>query len=90
MPLHLRNAPTGLLKDLGYGAEYRYAHDYPGHYVAQQYLPDPVAGRELYRPGGLGYEKRVAERLEWWRTVAEERDTETKDSGEKRPDDEGA
>jgi len=69
VPLHLRNAPTGLLKDLGYGAEYRYAHDFPGHYVAQRYLPESLAGRELYRPGGLGYEKRVAERLEWWRTV---------------------
>jgi putative ATPase len=89
VPLHLRNAPTGLLKDLGYGAEYRYAHDYPGHYVAQQYLPESLAGRELYRPGGLGYEKRVAERLEWWRTVAAERGTEQTDSGEKRPGDAG-
>jgi putative ATPase len=90
VPLHLRNAPTGLLKDLGYGAEYRYSHDYPGHYVAQRYLPDSLAERELYRPGSLGYEKRVAERLEWWRTVAGEHRAETKDSGEKGSGDGGA
>ncbi len=68
VPLHLRNAPTPLMKELGYGAEYRYAHDYPGHFVAQTHLPERLAGSELYIPGGLGYEKRVAERLAWWRT----------------------
>jgi putative ATPase len=71
VPLHLRNAPTGLMKELGYGAEYLYAHNFPGHYVRQAYLPEPVAGREPYAPGSLGYEKRVAERLAWWRSLAE-------------------
>jgi putative ATPase len=71
VPLHLRNAPTGLMKKLGYGAEYRYAHDYPGHYVAQAYLPEVLRGKEPYLPGSLGYEKRVAERLVRWRAIAE-------------------
>jgi len=70
VPLHLRNAPTGLMKKLGYGAEYRYAHDYPGHYVAQAYLPEALLGRELYQPGALGHEKRVAERIAYWKGLA--------------------
>ena len=72
VPVHLRNAPTALLKKLGYGAEYRYAHDFPGHYVKQAYLPDAVGDRELYEPGSLGYERKVAERMAWWRKLAEE------------------
>jgi putative ATPase len=72
VPLHLRNAPTGLMKELGYGAEYRYAHDYPGHFVPQVYLPEPLAGREPYRPGELGYEKKVAERMKWWKSRSAE------------------
>jgi len=72
VPLHLRNAPTALMKGLGYGKAYRYAHDYPGHYVGQTYLPDAFAGRELYQPGSLGYEKRVAERLLTWKRMADE------------------
>lgn len=74
VPVHLRNAPTALLKKLGYGAEYRYAHDYPDHFVKQAYLPDPVADRELYTPGSLGYERKVAERMAWWRKLAEEQE----------------
>ena len=72
VPLHLRNAPTALMKGLGYGKAYRYAHDYPGHYVGQTYLPDAFADRELYQPGSLGYEKRVAERLLTWKRMADE------------------
>jgi putative ATPase len=72
VPLHLRNAPTGLLRRLGYGAEYKYAHDYPGHFVAQQYLPGALADRQPYVPGLLGHEKRVAERLEDWRKASEQ------------------
>jgi putative ATPase len=66
VPLHLRNAPTGLMKTLGYGAEYRYAHDAPEHYLPQEYLPESLRGNPLYQPGGMGFEKRIAERLEWW------------------------
>jgi putative ATPase len=72
VPVHLRNAPTALLKKLGYGDEYRYAHDYPDHFVKQAYLPEALAGREPYSPGSLGYEKKVAERMAWWRKLSEE------------------
>lgn len=66
VPLHIRNAPTGLMKALGYGAGYRFAHDSPTGYVAQTYLPDALAGAEFYVPSAFGYEKRIAERLKWW------------------------
>ena len=82
VPLHLRNAPTGLMKQLGYGAEYRYAHDYPGHFVAQAYLPERLGGEEPYRPGLLGYEKRVAERLVRWKAIAEGGEDKEQGAGE--------
>jgi len=66
VPLHIRNAPTGLMKELGYGKGYRYAHDSPDAYLPQEYLPDELRGTVFYTPGGVGYEKRVAERMEWW------------------------
>jgi putative ATPase len=66
VPLHLRNAPTGLMKELGYGSGYRYAHDVPEAYQAQDYLPDALRGSTFYQPGRFGYEQRIAERLEWW------------------------
>lgn len=50
VPLHLRNAPTKLMAQLGYGADYKYAHDYPGHFVRQQYLPDSLQGTQLWTP----------------------------------------
>ena len=67
VPLHIRNAPTGLMKELGYGAGYRYAHDSPTGYVPQVYLPDAVAGETFYEPSDFGHEKRIAERLKWWK-----------------------
>ena len=70
VPMHLRNAPTRLMKDLGYGAGYQYAHDSPEHFVAQSYLPEVLAGRVFYEPGRLGFETKVAERLTWWRQKA--------------------
>jgi putative ATPase len=66
VPLHIRNAPTGLMKELGYGRGYRYAHDSPDAYLPQEYLPEGLRGTAFYAPGPFGYEKRVAERLEWW------------------------
>ncbi|ABQ25899.1 replication-associated recombination protein A [Geotalea uraniireducens] len=65
VPLHIRNAPTRLMKDLGYGTGYRYAHDYAEGYVAQDYLPDQIKGRKYYDPTGHGYEKSIKERMEW-------------------------
>jgi putative ATPase len=67
VPLHLRNAPTGLAKSLGHGADYRYPHDVPGAIVAQQYLPDALAGRTFYTPSAHGAEKTIGERLAWWK-----------------------
>ena len=66
VPLHIRNAPTGLMRGLGYGEGYRYAHDSPDAYLAQEYLPAEVRGREFYLPGPFGFEKTIAERLRWW------------------------
>jgi len=60
VPLHLRNAPTRLMQDLGYGKGYQYAHDHPNHYVPQVHLPEGLAGQRYYEPGNLGYEKRLA------------------------------
>ncbi|HEY6108429.1 MAG TPA: replication-associated recombination protein A [Gemmatimonadales bacterium] len=76
VPLHIRNAPTKLMHELGYGEGYRYAHDYNGAYTAQEYLPDALKGARWYEPSDSGYEKTVKERVEWWerrkREAAEE------------------
>lgn len=70
VPLHIRNAPTGLMRDLGYGAGYQYAHRVPEAYLPQEYLPDELRGREpFYQPGGFGFEKEVAKRLGWWNAL---------------------
>jgi putative ATPase len=63
VPLPLRNAPTGFMKSQGYGRGYRYAHDFPGHFVEQQYLPDELRERIYYMPGQEGREARIGERL---------------------------
>jgi len=67
VPLHIRNAPTGLMKDLGYGKGYQYAHDYEDGYAGQGCLPDRLASRKFYEPKGHGYEKNIVERMEWLR-----------------------
>ncbi len=67
VPLHLRNAPTPLVKGLGYGVGYRYAHDYPDAVVEQEHLPFPLQGRVYYEPTDRGYEAEVKRRLEAWR-----------------------
>jgi putative ATPase len=63
VPLHIRNAPTPLMKKLGYGAEYRYPHDYEGALVEQDYLPDQLRDRRYYDPSNRGYEARISEYL---------------------------
>jgi len=63
VPLHLRNAPTPLMRGLGYGAEYRYPHDYEGAVVAQSYLPEQLEDRDYYSPSDRGYEARIRELL---------------------------
>ena len=62
VPLHLRNAPTELMKELGYGKGYQYPHDHPGHHVAETYLPDALKGKTFYRPTEEGAEKDIRER----------------------------
>ncbi len=80
VPLHLRNPVTPLMKDSGYGEGYKYAHDYPGHFVKQQHLPASLQGKHYYMPSGQGYEKTVIDRLKsWWRDFGkppEARETE--------------
>ncbi|OLC88293.1 MAG: hypothetical protein AUI86_04235 [Gemmatimonadetes bacterium 13_1_40CM_3_66_12] len=66
VPLHIRNAPTPLMKGLGYGAGYRYAHDYDGAYTPQEYLPQVLRGAKWYTPADVGFEKTVKERIESW------------------------
>jgi len=66
VPLHIRNAATPLMKELGYHRGYQYAHDSPEAYLPQEYLPDDLRGAAFYTPGGFGHEKRIAERMEWW------------------------
>lgn len=67
VPMHLRNAPTRLMSELGYGEGYVYSHDAPGHFAAMENLPEAVKGQSFYRPGLLGSEAQIAERLKrWW------------------------
>ncbi len=73
VPMHLRNAPAGGMKDLGYSVGYKYPHDFPGHIVKQQYMPDKVRDKVYYEPTDIGYEKKLAEYLKW---VAENTDKE--------------
>jgi putative ATPase len=67
VPLHLRNAPTRLMKDLGYGKEYRYPHDFADAFVPENYFPETLGKRKYYEPSEAGHEKVIAERLKaWW------------------------
>ena len=67
VPLHIRNAPTGLMKELGYAEGYKYAHDYEAAYVEQDYLPERLRGRVYYRPSDRGLEAEIKKRLAAWR-----------------------
>jgi len=67
VPLHLRNPVTGLMRRMGYGQGYQYAHNHPGHFVKQQNLPPSLQGKRYYIPGDQGYEREIADRLKkWW------------------------
>jgi putative ATPase len=69
VPLSLRNAPTGLMRNLGYGRDYEYPHDDPDAVVPAEYLPDELAGTVFYRPTDRGYEKTIRDRLTRWREL---------------------
>jgi putative ATPase len=67
VPLHIRNAPTKLMKELDYGKDYKYAHDYVNAYVPQEYLPEKIKGQIFYQPKEAGFEKTIKERINAWR-----------------------
>jgi putative ATPase len=67
VPLHLRNPVTPLMKGMGYGQGYKYAHDFPGHFVEQQNLPASLQGKRFYLPSDQGFEKQINARLKSWR-----------------------
>jgi putative ATPase len=75
IPLHLRNAPTPLMKSLGYGAGYQYPHNFEGSYVPEDYLPDALRRRHFYHPGQSGFERELSERLAELRRRLEARET---------------
>jgi putative ATPase len=67
VPARLRNAVTGLDRQMGRGRDYKYPHEFAGHYVPESYLPDELAGAHFYEPSGSGYEREIAPRLAEWR-----------------------
>ena len=67
VPLHIRNAPTPLMRDLGYGKGYQYAHDFEDAFVEQECLPEGLRGRTYYRPVDRGLEAEIKRRLDAWR-----------------------
>jgi putative ATPase len=67
VPLHIRNAPTKLMKELDYGKGYKYAHDEPDAVANMDCLPDNLKGREFYKPSDYGFEKEIRKRLDWWK-----------------------
>ena len=75
VPLHLRNAPTSLMKEMGHGDDYRYAHDFPNAFVAgESYLPESLHGSSLYHPTEQGLEAKIRQRLESWHALDEQSD----------------
>ena len=74
VPLHLRNAPTRLMKELGYGEQYRYPHDFADAFVPENYFPETLGRRNYYEPSEAGYEKTISERIKtWWGAVRRNR-----------------
>ena len=74
VPMHLRNAPTRLMKDLGYGEKYRYPHDFADAFVPENYFPETLGRRKYYEPSEAGYAKTIGERIKsWWDTSLKKR-----------------
>jgi len=86
VPMHIRNAPTGLMKSMGYGKGYRYPHSYEGHLLDEAYLPDALVGRTYYEASGEGMEARIGERWRRAREEARRRSREAPDLGETETD----
>jgi putative ATPase len=72
-PMHILNAPTGMMKDLGYGRGYAYDHDTPEGFSGQNYFPDGMPRRQFYRPGDRGFERDIAKRLTYWEKLRGEK-----------------
>ncbi len=81
VPMHIRNAPTRLMKELGYHEGYQYAHSVPEAYIPQEYLPDKLKGTQFYEPGPFGFEKDIAKRMAWWKQIKD-----STVSGDRSPD----
>ncbi|MFH1003496.1 MAG: replication-associated recombination protein A [Chloroflexota bacterium] len=80
VPLHLRNPVTPMMKEMGYGKDYKYPHDYPDHFVEQQNLPDAIKDSQFYTPSDQGYEQDVTGRLKsWWRDIGKPKDYKHKE-----------
>ena len=71
VPMHIRNAPTRLMKELGYHEGYQYAHGVPEAYIPQEYLPEKLRGTAFYEPGPFGFERDIAKRMAWWAELRE-------------------
>lgn len=85
VPLHIRNAPTRLMKDVGYGKGYQYDHDSEDHYIPQAYLPTEIADQTFYKPSKFGFEKEIQKRLDWWaRKKQETQDSEASSLSEQK------
>ena len=66
VPLHIRNAPTRLMKDMGYGKDYKYSHNFKNHYKYQKYFPDKMKEMRIFHPQEIGFEREIKKRIEWW------------------------
>ena len=80
-PMHILNAPTRLMRDLGYGEGYEYDHDAPEAFSGQNYFPDEMARRTFYRPVERGFEREIAKRLEYWNRLRKDRRDEAEGGG---------
>ena len=72
VPLHIRNAPTKLMKDLNYGKDYHYDHEYEHKYYYQKYFPEQMPEKIYYKPGNYGFEKEIQKRIDWWAKLKKE------------------
>lgn len=72
-PKHILNAPTGLMKELGYGANYAYDHDAPDAFSGQNYFPDEMARQNFYTPVERGFEREIKKRLDYWAKLRQDK-----------------
>lgn len=79
VPLTIRNAPTRLMKDLGYNKGYRYSHSYENNYSYQNYFPETLGEKGYYTPSPFGFEKEIKKRLDWWKNLRKQQENENDD-----------